>query len=97
MRILGIHHFDRFMHRHANFRQGVGTWVATLSHASWLNSHELIAALPRTRGLGQGRFVFKLCGNHVRAIVVINFRIQVIDVRFVGTHVEYDRVDALKI
>jgi len=50
--------------------------------------------MPKTRGLGQGRFIFKLCGNDVRAIAIVNFRLKVIEIRFVGTHVDYDRVDA---
>ena len=65
-----------------------------VSRASWQSSHELIAEMPKTRGLGQGRFIFKFCGNRVRAIAIVNFGLKVIEIRFVGTHVDYDRVDA---
>ena len=83
-----------FVQRHANYRKGVQTWAATVSRASWHLSHELIAEMSKTRGQGQGRFIFKLCGNHARAIAIVNFGLKVIEIRFVGTHVDYNRVDA---
>jgi mRNA interferase HigB len=94
LRVLGSDRIHSFDQRHANYRKGVQAWVAMMSRASWQSSHELIAEMPKTRGLGQGRFIFKLCGNHVRALAIVNFRLKVIEIRFVGTHVDYDRVDA---
>ena len=38
--------------------------------------------------------MFNLCGNKYRLIGSINYRSEVVFVRFIGTHVEYDRVDA---
>ena len=94
MRVRGRSRIQRFIERRANYRKRVATWLAVLSNAGWRSSHELVSDVPNTRGLGKGRFVFNVCGNHVRAIVTVNFSVQVADVRFIGTHVEYDRIDA---
>ncbi|MDA0895027.1 MAG: type II toxin-antitoxin system HigB family toxin [Proteobacteria bacterium] len=94
MRVIGRSRIERFIDRHATYRKGVATWLAILSCARWRSSHDLISDVPNTRGLGKGRFVFNICGNHVRAIVAVNFSVQVADVRFIGTHAEYDRIDA---
>lgn len=94
MRVFGRSRIQHFIERHGSYRKGVATWLAILSSAGWCSSHDLISHLPNTRGLGKGRFVFNICGNHVRAIVTVNFSVQVADVRFIGTHAEYDRIDA---
>ena len=44
--------------------------------------------------LKDGRAVFNLAGNKYRLIVEINYPYRVIYIRFIGTHAQYDRVDA---
>ena len=43
------------------------------------------------------RVVFNIKGNNYRLIVMINFHYQMIWIRFIGTHKEYDRIEANKI
>ena len=47
--------------------------------------------------LGDNRIVFNIRGNNYRLIVKINFQYQMTWIRFIGTHKEYDRIDATKI
>lgn len=44
--------------------------------------------------LRDGRVVFNIGGNKYRLVVWINYPYRVVYVRFVGTHAEYDRIDA---
>lgn len=44
--------------------------------------------------LKEGRAVFNLAGNKYRLIVKINYPYRVVYIRFIGTHAQYDRVDA---
>jgi mRNA interferase HigB len=44
--------------------------------------------------LKDGRVVFNICGNNYRLVAWINYSFQTIYIRFVGTHREYDRIDA---
>ncbi|MBM4219495.1 MAG: type II toxin-antitoxin system HigB family toxin [Gammaproteobacteria bacterium] len=55
-------------------------------------------AAPRTRLSAAftyaGRAVFNIAGNRYRIVVWINYPYRVLYVRFIGTHAEYDRIDA---
>ena len=44
--------------------------------------------------IGNQRFVFNIKGNHHRLIAVVKFTIKTVFIRFIGTHAEYDRIDA---
>ena len=46
-----------------------------------------------TASLVRGRVVFNISGNSYRLVARVNYRAQVVDVRFFGTHKEYDEVD----
>jgi mRNA interferase HigB len=44
-----------------------------------------------------GRVVFNISGNNYRLVARMNYRAQVVDIRFFGTHMEYDRVNVADI
>ena len=54
----------------------------------------MIDIFPKARILGNNRVLFNIRGNHYRLIVKINYRYRIQYVRFVGTHAQYDRVNA---
>lgn len=45
-------------------------------------------------GVQRGRVVFNIGGNKYRLVAWINYPYRVIYVRFIGTHAQYDRIDA---
>lgn len=47
--------------------------------------------------IGNQHYVFNIKGNDFRLIVVIKFTIRTVLIRFIGTHAEYDRIDAKNI
>jgi mRNA interferase HigB len=48
-------------------------------------------------GRGSDRVVFNIKGNDFRLVVRIDYARQIVDVRWFGTHAEYDRIDALNV
>ncbi len=61
------------------------------------HSNDILDSFPYSRSIGSGRYVFKIKGNQYRLVVKINFDLQTVWVRFVGTHLQYDAIDSLNI
>jgi mRNA interferase HigB len=54
----------------------------------------VIADCKRSRETGPRRAVFNIAGNKYRIVVWINYPYRVVYVRFIGTHRQYDKIDA---
>lgn len=69
-------------------------WHARTKDADWASPAELKADFGDASVLKSGRVVFNIGGNRFRLVAQINYAYQVVYVRFVGTHHEYDAIDA---
>jgi len=63
-------------------------------HGQWSSPAEVKALYGSASILKDGRVVFNIGGNKYRLVVWINYKFYTIYVRFVGTHEEYDEIDA---
>jgi len=59
-----------------------------------MNSNELKQQYRNASIIGDGRVVFNINGNTYRLVIAIDYEFQVIFVRFIGTHKQYDKIDA---
>ena len=75
-----------------NAREALQTWHHTVKRAKWSNFVELRRDYPKTDYVGKDHYVFDLKGNNYRLIVTINFKAQIVFVRWFGTHAEYDKL-----
>jgi mRNA interferase HigB len=69
-------------------------WYKELVTADFKNFNELKAQYPNASIIGDNRIVFNILGNHYRLIVRIMFEYKAIQIKWFGTHSEYDQVDA---
>jgi len=72
-------------------------WYAEVSKANWSSSAELKQQFRSASVISAERVVFNLKGNDYRLIVAINFHFQVLLIKWLGTHREYDKIDVLKV
>jgi mRNA interferase HigB len=63
-------------------------------NAEWVQPADIKAQYRNASVLKNRRVVFNIKGNDYRLIVAIAYRLQVVYVKFVGTHKEYDAIDA---
>lgn len=69
-------------------------WYAHMGRAGYATPHDVQADLPKVSILKCGRVVFNIGGNKYRLVVSIDYVRQCVYVKFVGTHKEYDAIDA---
>ena len=77
--------------------QPLRAWFAEAEKASWCTPAEVKAQYRSASVLGKGRVVFNIAGNKYRLIVAIKYEAQILFIRFVGTHAEYDRVKVAEV
>jgi len=97
VRVISKKIFRAFWETHADCEQQLKAWFQEASKSEWDNPNDIKKAYPNASFLTDNRVVFNIKGNHYRVIVKINYDYRLIWIRFVGTHAEYDKVDATKI
>jgi mRNA interferase HigB len=79
---------------HEDAQRPLRAWIGVVRRADWSKPTELKADFNTADILRDGRVVFDIGGNKYRLVAWINYPYRVLYVRFVGTHREYDRIDA---
>jgi mRNA interferase HigB len=97
MRIIALKTLKDFWEDYSDSEEALKTWYAVTKKADWKTPSEVKEAYGNASILQEGRVVFNIAGNKYRLIVWINYPYRVVYVRFVGTHKQYDKVDAQKI
>ena len=90
MILVGKRLLVQFARRHASAREAIGSWVAEVEAAAWRSSADVKARYASVSFIGNSRVVFNLKGNHFRLDAQIDYSAQVVLVRRIGTHAEYD-------
>jgi len=94
VRIIALRTLREFWESHPDSRQSLQAWYEDASHAVWQSPVAVKAVYRNASIIANNRIVFNIKGNDYRLIVAVNYRFGILYVRFVGTHAEYDRVDA---
>jgi len=77
--------------------QPLKTWYGEACRAAWKSPAEIKAQYGNASIVGNNRVVFNMAGNKYRLIVAFAYRTQIAYIKFVGTHAEYDKVDAASV
>ncbi len=83
-----------FWENHPDSEQYLKTWFDTAMNSVWKSPNEVKQTYASASILKDGRVVFNIKGNTYRLVVKLNFEKQWIFIRFIGTHEEYDKIDA---
>ena len=86
-----------FAENHPETAVTLERWYRLVRAAKWASMDDVRRAAPKAKVLNGERVRFEIAGGNYRLIAAFDFRRQVVFVKFVGTHAEYDAIDALTV
>jgi len=97
MRIIARSVLVQFAETHADAKASLENWYRLAKAAHWTTTDDVQQAAPKAKVLNRDRIRFEVAGGNYRLIAAFDFRRQIVFVKFIGSHAEYDRVDALTV
>jgi mRNA interferase HigB len=94
VRIIAISTLRIFWEIHTDAEQPIKAWYQEARAANWATPHQVKTMYRNASVLGNNRIVFNIAGNKYRLVVKFNYPYRIGYVRFIGTHAEYDRINA---
>jgi mRNA interferase HigB len=86
-----------FIAIHTDATDSMNNWYKIMSKVDFADYTRLRQMFASVEGVGNDRYVFDIKGNKYRIVAMIHFSIRTVYIRFVGTHKEYDKIDATKV
>ena len=97
MRVIARSTFRKYWKGHKDCEQQLKAWYHEANNASWKSPNNIKKDYPSASILENNRVVFSIKGNSYRIVVRINYNYGFVWIRFVGTHAQYDKINANKI
>lgn len=93
-RILAKSTLREFWKKHAESEQYLKTWYDTAKNSDWKTPNDVKNTYANASILKNERIIFNIKGNDYRLVTKFNFEKSWIFIRFIGTHAEYDKINA---
>jgi len=94
VRIIALSNLREFWEKHPQAEIPMRTWYAEVSRSIWQNPTDIKRVHRQASFLANNRVIFNIKGNDYRLVVAVHYNRGLMYIRFVGTHAEYDRIDA---
>lgn len=88
---------ERFTKRHRVAISPLRKWWRDVSSSNWRSPLDAQQKMTGVRSLGHGRLLFNIGGGNYRVVADVDYVRQELTIRFVGTHAQYDKIDALEV
>ena len=94
MRIIALSSLKDYWESNPACAGSLLAWYRHVLNADWTAPADIKREFANASILKDGRVVFNIAGNKYRLVVWINYSYRVVYIRFIGTHVQYDKIDA---
>jgi mRNA interferase HigB len=97
MRIIAWKVLSSYAEKHPEAKVPLERWRTLVKTAKWNSMDDVRCAAPNAKILNGERVRFEVAGGNYRMIIAFDFGRSIAFVKFIGTHAEYDRIDALTV
>lgn len=80
--------------KHADSGEALDNWYTIMEEGGFANLSELRSVFNTVDYVGNDRYVFNIKGNKYRVIALIHFEVRTVYILFIGTHAQYDKINA---
>jgi mRNA interferase HigB len=94
MRLIAVSRLKAFWAKYPDSEQPLRSWFYMVQAANWKKPTDITAQFTTASVLKSRRVVFNIKGNDYRLVVAVAYKLGVVYVKFIGTHRQYDRIDA---
>jgi len=97
VRIIKQSTLARFAAENPKAKPSVVRWIKLVKAAKWLAMNDIQKSVPGVVVLNGERARFEVTGGNFRLVAAFSFKHQIAFIKFIGTHAEYDKIDALTV
>lgn len=97
MRIISRKTLRAFWEQHPDVQQALQAWYHDAKQAAWRTPADIKNVYRNASFVGNNRVVFNIKGNQYRLVVAIQYQHSIVYIRFIGSHQDYDKIDAATI
>jgi mRNA interferase HigB len=94
MRVIALKNIRDFCVRHPAAAEALQAWTEEARNASWKTPQDIKQRYASASFIGRNRVVFNIKGNEYRLVVALAYRFEAVYIKFIGTHAQYDQIDA---
>ena len=97
MRVIAKKILREFWSKQTDSEEQLKTWYREATNATWASPAEIKSHYAKASILKNGRVVFNIAGNKYRLVVQVNYKRGWVFIRFIGSHTEYEKINADRI
>ena len=97
MRIIARNKLVAFWSKHPRTEASLRHWHEVAALAAWRNPHQVVSAFSKAKALTGERVRFEVAGGDYRMVVAFDWTRSIAFIKFIGTHADYDKIDALTV
>ena len=92
MRLIGREILNLFCREHSDCRKWLAAWVSDTETAQWKSPQDIKLRYVTASFLAENKVIFNVRGNDYRMVTQLAYRVGVVQVKWIGTHAEYDKL-----
>lgn len=93
MNIVRSERLEEFALKHAEARKSIAAWKSDVKQTIWESKLDVLNDFPKAKMIANNRARFEIVHNTYRLIIKIYYDLRTVEIRFIGTHNEYERIN----